>query len=443
MPNPRGRPFSDHSVPASISSEIPSPMQLFRRRRAAAPSRKPFQRYRLSEAIPFVLSHLACLAAAWTGVRASDLAIAAALYALRMFGVTAGYHRYFAHRGFETSRAFRFALAFLAQTSAQRGVLWWAGNHRHHHRFSDTDDDVHSPVLRSFWYAHLGWIFTDRHAHTDLAAVRDLAKHPELMWLDRHPYLPAFLLGFLVWTFAGWPGLVVGFFWSTVALWHATFAINSLAHVVGSRRYLTGDDSRNNWWLALLTFGEGWHNNHHHYQSAARQGFRWYEIDVSYYLLKALGAVGLVWDLRTPPADVVLSERRLSRAVVEWAAGRLAASFPVERIAADLRAMLAERRASLDASIGGLRGDLAGLVEGWHHRLDDRMEAARHELEELIHRVRLPAMPSVLELRGRAAAMFVGTPSMNDIVERARQLLIEGVFEELLAQRALAEVARA
>jgi stearoyl-CoA desaturase (delta-9 desaturase) len=161
----------------------------------SSPAAGSAERYLLVETIPFVLAHLACFAAIWTGVHAADLIIAAGLYALRMFAVTAGYHRYFAHRSFKTSRAFAFVLAFLAQSSAQRGILWWAGNHRQHHRFSDTDGDVHSPILRGFWHAHLGWFFTDKHRDTDLDAVPDLAKYPELVWLDRHPYLPAIVLG--------------------------------------------------------------------------------------------------------------------------------------------------------------------------------------------------------------------------------------------------------
>jgi stearoyl-CoA desaturase (delta-9 desaturase) len=370
--------------------------------------------YCLAETIPFVLAHLACLAAVWTGVSAADLAIAAGLYALRMFGVTAGYHRYFSHRTFKTGRIFQFILAFIAQSSAQRGILWWAANHRHHHRFSDTEEDVHSPVLRSFWHAHMGWIFTERYAKTELSAVPDLAKFPELVWLDRHPYLPAAVLGAAVWAAAGWSGLVVGFFWSTVAVWHATFAINSLAHVIGRRRYLTADQSRNNWWLALITFGEGWHNNHHHYQGAACQGFRWYEIDVSYYLLKGLAAVGLVSDLRVPPAEVVRAEQRLGRAVIEKAAGQLAARFEAERIVADVRAALAERWA---------------ILTGGHS-----VETARLELVQFLHSVHLPTMPTVAEFKAQAAAMFVDTPAINDIVERARQRLIESICEIALGR---------
>ncbi len=393
------------------------------------------ERYRLIETVPFIAIHLACFAAIWTGVHATDLILAAGLYTLRMFAVTAGYHRYFAHRSFKTSRVFAFVLAVLAQTSAQRGILWWAANHRHHHRFSDTDADVHSPLRRGFWYSHLGWFFCERYLHTELAAVPDLAKYPELVWLDRHPYLPAVVTGVAVWLAAGWSGLVVGFFWSTVVLWHATFSINSLAHVIGGQRYVTGDHSRNSLWLALVTFGEGWHNNHHHYQSAARQGFRWYEIDVSYYLLKGLAAAGLVWDLRCPPAHVVRRQERLSRALVERAAGQLVASFQVEQIAAELHALLAERRASLHASIDELQSEVAGMIDSWRHQLDEKVEAARNELHEVVRTVQLGAMPTMADLRARADAMFVRTPAMNDIVERARSKLIDDVFEALLIRR--------
>ena len=204
---------------------------------------------------------------------------------------------------------------------------------------------------------------------------------------------------------------------------------------------MTGDYSRNNLWLALLTFGEGWHNNHHHYQSAARQGFQWYEIDVSYYLLKALAAARLVWDLRSPPSSVVRSEQRLRRVVVERAAGQLAASFQVEQITAQLRALLAEKRASLSTSIDELHDELTGLLDSWSHQFDDRLEAVRQELDEFIRTAQLSALPTVIDLRSRAAELFVDTPSMNDIVERARQILIDDVLEQLLGREmALAPV---
>ncbi|HEY0972624.1 MAG TPA: fatty acid desaturase, partial [Gemmatimonadales bacterium] len=228
--------------------------------------------------IPFVLVHLACLGAIWTGVGAKAVALCAALYVARMFGVTAGYHRYFSHRSFRTSRVGQFLLAFLAQSTAQRGILWWAATHRHHHRHSDTPEDVHSPRQRGFLYSHVGWVFDERNEpKADYDSIADLTQFPELRWLDRHPYLPAAVLAVACFLAMGWQGLVVGFFWSTVLLYHGTFFINSLAHVHGTQRYVTGDDSRNNWWLAVLTLGEGWHNNHHAYQRSTRQGFRWYE----------------------------------------------------------------------------------------------------------------------------------------------------------------------
>ncbi len=387
------------------------------------------ERYLLGTTIPFILAHVACLAAIWTGVSVADLVLCAGLYAARMFGVTGGYHRYFSHKTYKTSRVMAFILGFLAQSSAQRGILWWAGTHRHHHRFSDGPEDVHSPVRRSFVYSHVGWIFSDRYHTTDMSLVPDLAKYPELRWLERHPYLPAIITGFAVWLLAGWSGLVVAFLWSTVLCWHATFAINSLAHVHGSRRYVTGDQSRNNWWLALLTFGEGWHNNHHHYQGSVRQGFRWYEIDISFYVLRGMAAVGLVWDLRMPSERAIQYDQKLTPAVVEKAAGQLAASFPVESIAADLRARLAEKR-------GHVQHELAELVDRWHHQLDERMEHLRHDLDELFHAIHVPTMPSMAELREKAANMFAHTPNLNDIVERTRQILSDGVRDELLGRRA-------
>ena len=212
-------------------------------------------------------------------------------------------------------------------------MLWWAAKHRHHHLHSDTRQDVHSPRHKGFFYSHVGWIFSRQHDATDLVKVGgfrrvsgiDVAAQVRSR-ASRDPRACLFLV-------AGWSGLVVGFFWSTVLLYHATFCINSLAHVHGRKRYVTGDDSRNNWLLALFTMGEGWHNNHHAYQSSVRQGFRWWEIDVTYYILKALSLLGIVWDLKTPPAEVLRNEQRLGSRVVNRAAEQLAARFNPERIA--------------------------------------------------------------------------------------------------------------
>jgi stearoyl-CoA desaturase (delta-9 desaturase) len=255
--------------------------------------------------VPFFAVHLVGLAtpflvpATWGWV-----ALAVALYYARMFGITAGYHRYFSHRAYRTSRAFQFALAWLGATASQKGPLWWAAHHRDHHRYSDTEDDIHSPLVGGFWWSHLGWILDKGYEGTSLDRVKDLTRYPELLWLERNWWVPPVTLAaglFAVW---GWGGLLWGYFLSTTVLWHGTFVINSLAHVVGSRRYETGDGSRNSLPLAVLTMGEGWHNNHHFYPGAARQGFFWWEWDPSYYLLRVFSAMGLVWDLRSPPPRV-------------------------------------------------------------------------------------------------------------------------------------------
>ena len=256
-------------------------------------------------ALPFIAVHLALVGAIWTGASATDLALCVGLWAVRMFGVTAGYHRYFSHRTFETSRLGQLLLAVLAQTSSQKGVLWWASHHRIHHRWSDTERDVHSPARRGFFHAHVGWLFDGEHDETHPSKVRDLARFPELRWLDRYWFVPPIALGLLVYLAFGLSGLVVGFCGSTVLLWHSTFVINSLAHVIGRRRYATRDDSRNHFGLALLTLGEGWHNNHHHYMFSCRQGFRWWEVDMTYYALRGLQALGLVWGIKEPPPEVV------------------------------------------------------------------------------------------------------------------------------------------
>jgi stearoyl-CoA desaturase (delta-9 desaturase) len=255
---------------------------------------------------PFLASHgLAFATPFLVPLEARWLALAAALYAVRMFAITAGYHRYFAHRTYRTSRAFQLVLAFVGGTAAQHGALWWAAHHRDHHRWSDGPGDIHSPLRRGFLWAHVGWILSRRHHETKLDRVKDLARYPELRFLDRAHTLPPIALAVGLFLAAGWPGLLWGFFVSTVVLWHATFAINSLAHVFGRRRYETGDGSRNSLALALLTFGEGWHNNHHHYPASTRQGFFWWELDLSYLALRVLAAIGLVRDLREPPARVV------------------------------------------------------------------------------------------------------------------------------------------
>ena len=263
------------------------------------------------QSLPFIAIHVLAVAGViWLGWSWSGLALALGSYAVRMFGVTAGYHRYFAHRSFRTSRAGQLVLAVLAMTSAQKGVLWWASHHRVHHKKSDQPGDVHSVKRDGFWWAHVGWILSPVHEATDTRQVRDLERFPELRWLNRYHLVPPIALGVVLFVAGGWWAIVWGLLVSTVLLWHGTFTINSLTHVFGSRRYATSDDSRNNLWLALITLGEGWHNNHHHYQRATRQGFFWWEIDLTYYTLRALSLLGLVWDLHAPPEHVLQRTRR-------------------------------------------------------------------------------------------------------------------------------------
>lgn len=273
-------------------------------------------------ALPFIGMHVACVAVLWVGVSPVAVAVAVALYAVRMFALTGFYHRYFSHRTFRTSRALQFAFAVIGASSVQRGPLWWAAHHRHHHRHTETAADPHSPVVHGFWRSHVTWFLTPRAFRTHVERIPDLVRYPELRWLDRFdiavPVALAFAcfgLGALLERVApqlgtnGWQMLVWGFFVSTVVLFHATVTINSLAHVFGSRRFDTRDDSRNNWLLALLTFGEGWHNNHHFFPGTARQGFRWWEVDLTYYVLRAMAAVGLVRDLKPVPAWVLAKAR--------------------------------------------------------------------------------------------------------------------------------------
>lgn len=253
--------------------------------------------------IGILLIHVGAVLAVVRGVTLKLVMLAAATYLVRMFAITAVYHRYFSHRSYKTSRPFQFFLALLGTTATQKGPLWWASTHRVHHKYSDTELDVHSPMRRGLWYSHIGWWAGPEHESTDLARIQDFARYPELRWVDKWHWVGVFaLMGGL--GLFGLDAFLWGYALSTCVLLHATFTINSLAHLFGSRRYATTDTSRNNVFLALITLGEGWHNNHHHYMASARQGFFWWELDVSYYVLWALSKVGLVWDLRPVPEHV-------------------------------------------------------------------------------------------------------------------------------------------
>ncbi|MBW2447944.1 MAG: acyl-CoA desaturase [Deltaproteobacteria bacterium] len=253
--------------------------------------------------------HVLALGVLLVGPSATDLMLLAGAFWVRLFFITGGYHRYFSHKSYKTSRAFQFFLAFMGTTCVQKGPLWWASMHRHHHRFSDQPEDVHSPRQKGFWYAHQGWIEDPAWQATRLEYIPDFGKYPELQFLNKwHVLGPAALITLCV-AVGGFSGFLWGFCLATTMLWHSTYTINSLSHRWGSARYDTGDDSRNNGFLALLTLGEGWHNNHHRYQASARNGFYWWEVDITYYVLLGLEKFGLVWALRKPP-EAVLAEGR-------------------------------------------------------------------------------------------------------------------------------------
>ena len=244
--------------------------------------------------------HLLPLGAIATGVQVWYLWWFIPLLVGRLLFVTAGYHRYFSHKSYQVSRVTQFILAFLAQTSIQKGVLWWAAHHRKHHQLSDKVGDPHN-AKKGFWWSHMGWSFSDESQEADYALVPDLAKYPELVWLDRHPFLPPFVLGLIVLLVGGWGPFFFAFGLANIGVWHLTYTINSISHAIGTRRFATEDSSRNNPFLAILLLGEGWHNNHHAFPTSIRQGLYWWEVDITYYFIKLLSFVGLARGLRYPP----------------------------------------------------------------------------------------------------------------------------------------------
>src|ERR1700734_2148989 len=362
--------------------------------------------------IPFIVVHLVCFAAIWTGVTVEAVALGIGLYWLRIFAIGAGYHRYFSHRAYETSRVFQFVLAVVAQSTSQKSVLWWAANHRDHHLHSDTELDVHSPRRTGFIYSHVGWIFSRGQVTMNVNRIADFAKYPELMWLHRYEQLPAFVLAVICLAVAGWPGLIVGFFWSTVPVYDGAFCINSLAHLVGRRRYVTGDDSRNNWLLAIITMGEGWHNNHQAYQSRASQGFHSWEYDPTFYLLKLLERLGLVWNLKSPPAEVLQNQHKLGTRVISRAASLVAESYSPERIAAAVAAALG------NSGLADLRTRLTN--------------AQPFAAMDVFSEFNLAHIPTRAEIVGRARSLLANSPSMEDIAAKAHELLLEAIGARLV-----------
>lgn len=301
-----------------VSSDAPAPMAP-----VDIPKNVGVAHTKWTTNLPFVSVHFACLLVLWTGITPTAAWIGLATLLVRMFGLTGGYHRYFCHRSFKTSRVFQFLLAWAGASAAQKGPLWWAGHHRNHHQHSDTEKDVHPPGVKGFYWAHVGWIMSPANARTRSELVPDLTRFHELEWLDRNHYVAPsslavglFFLG--TWLEAtqpelgtsGFQLLTVAFFLSTTVLYHVTFAVNSIGHTVGRRRYATRDSSRNGFLLAMVTGGEGWHNNHHRYPTSERQGFYWWEIDVTHYVVTLLSWIGLVWDVRGPSTEVLAEGRQ-------------------------------------------------------------------------------------------------------------------------------------
>jgi stearoyl-CoA desaturase (delta-9 desaturase) len=386
----------------------------------------------LGDYVLYAAWHLACLSVFWVGVSWRAVAVCAGSYLLRMFGLIAGHHRYFSHRSYTLSRPMQFLIAVLGTCSAQRGLLWWVAAHRHHHRFSDTEEDVHSPVLRSVLYAHSGWFLDPKQRAPKLALVPDLAKYPELVWLSDWSSIPVALYGLGLYLAFGLEGFVWGFLVSTVLVWHGIHALSSFAHTPGGfRRYPTSDYSRNKWFLALVTLGEGWHNNHHYYPASARHGFFWWEIDLAYYVLRALAWVGLVRDLKLPPRHVVEGDlpgltRRLARFGDDLAAVHGGLAGAVAAVAAE----------------DGPERAAAERLQAW---LGERFERARREARALFIQVPDERLRSLADLRREvlAAASDLLSPAWSAAAIGRLRGALEREIDRLAASLPFEEARRA
>lgn len=356
-------------------------------RRRHAYQRGPEDKVNKLASIPFALIHVLAIAGLFLfGVTPTALVLLVMLFFGRMFFITGGYHRYFAHRSYRTNRVFQFILAFGGASAAQKGPLWWAGHHRNHHRYSDTELDVHSP-LRGFWWSHVGWILCDKYDETPYDRIKDFAKYPEIRFIEKHNWLPPWLLGIASFLIGGLPGLFTGFFLSTVLLWHNTFFINSLAHVFGRRRYATEDTSRNNPVLAFLTMGEGWHNNHHYYQASVRQGFFWWEWDPTFYILKALSFVGVVRDLKAP-SDAVRYSNWIKDGAFDigmFKANWARAAAAVDNTGASFGTRVRQRRAAAGEALVHRREALGSAVHDKKDALESAMHDKKEALESFVH----------------------------------------------------------
>jgi len=257
------------------------------------------------------LSWLTCIVLAWFHVQAiaalfsfswTNLIVAAVLYWVAVgLGISMGYHRLHTHRGFKTSKAFEYFLAICGTLTLEGGPIFWVAIHRRHHQHSDQPLDPHTPRVSGFW-SHIGWILFGEALHNDTRLMSryapDLGRDPFYRWLNTYHWVPLTVLGLALLAIGGWPMVLWGIFLRTVVGLHGTWLVNSATHMWGSRRFKTRDDSRNSWWVALLTFGEGWHNNHHAHPVSARHGLVWYEFDISWITLKFFNAIGIVRDLK-------------------------------------------------------------------------------------------------------------------------------------------------
>lgn len=363
--------------------------------------------------IPAMIMHLGLIGIWWSGFTWASVSLCVGLYLVRVFGITGGFHRYFSHRAYKTSRGFQFVMAFLGATAMQKGPLWWAAKHREHHRDSDEPADAHSPRQYGVFDAHIGWVYREARANPDMDLVKDFSKYPELRWIERHEYMPGIITAVLCTLIAGWSGFLVGFLLSTILVYHATFTINSLNHMIGKQRYLTGDDSRNNWLLALFSLGEGWHNNHHYYPSTARNGFFWWEVDVTYYMLLALSKVGLVWDLRQPPKTILANEKAPTQKIIDKCAVYIAEGFCADSISANIRQ----------------RWEGSHMMDDLRGHAHDKWSAAEAYLAE----IELPDFPSVDELKARAYKQFkIRHEGLDRAIERAQAMLRRSVSQRLI-----------
>ncbi|HEY6531473.1 MAG TPA: fatty acid desaturase [Acidimicrobiales bacterium] len=367
----------------SLSTAPPEPRRVSSRGRRAPYERAADERINWKASIPFFLVHVLAFTMPFVvGVTWKAFFLFVVMVWGRVWFITAGYHRYFAHRAYKTSRPFQLFLAVGGATCAQKGPLWWAGHHREHHRNSDTEADIHSP-LRGFWWSHMGWILCDKYDEIPHERIKDFSKYPELRFVDKWNGLFPWAAAIACTIIAGWSGLFVGFFLGTVVLWHNTFLVNSLAHVMGRRRFVTEDTSRNSALIAITTLGEGWHNNHHYYQASARNGFMWWEIDVTYYGLKALSWFGLVRDLKVPTAEMLAANRvadgnfDIGTFKAHWTRAQAAVSLTH----AQLGARVADSRAHAAEALAERRESLHERREA----LDHAIEARKQALDEFVH----------------------------------------------------------